>query len=153
MQDRAKTRRSERAIQLTRPTIEVLKAHRDRQQHDRHRIGDEWAAGDLIVTTTIGTIVNPTAVKFQLRKLVNEAGLYDADGPQVTVHTLRHMAATRMLRRGVSPAIGAEKLGHSDIGLIYRTYGHLVAADQSSANRAIEAALAENRKREPETES
>lgn len=61
--------------------------------------------------------------------------------PEVTTHELRHMAATRMLRAGVSPALVAQKLGHRDISTTTGTYGHLIAEDQGAANLAIEQAI------------
>lgn len=133
----AKTRASRRSVMLTAPTVAILKAHRDRQRFERQQLAEVWSAGDAILTTSIGTIPNPTAIKTHLRDL-----LAAADVPQVTTHVLRHMAATRMLRAGVSPALVAQKLGHSDIGTTVGTYGHLVTADQAEANRAIEASIA-----------
>ena len=134
----AKTRGSRRSVLLTAETMRVLQAHRDRQRFERQTLGeDAWSAGDAIITTTAGTIPNPTAVKQRLRQLVALAGV-----PEVTTHHLRHMAATRMLRAGVSPALVAEKLGHADISTTTGTYGHLIVEDQATANAAIEAAVA-----------
>lgn len=132
----AKTRTSRRSVMLTAPTVAVLKDHRDRQRLERQHLGNVWSAGDAILTTTAGTIPNPTTIKTRLRDL-----LVAAKVPEVTTHQLRHMAATRMLRAGISPALVAQKLGHSDIGTTVGTYGHLVAEDQVAANRAIEVAI------------
>lgn len=136
IQDRAKTRSSQRAVMLTGPTIAVMKAHRDRQRFERLSLGDVWSADDLIITTTIGSVVNPTTVKRSLAILIDRAGL-----PRVTTHGLRHMAATAMLKAGVSPALVALKLGHSDIGTTVDRYGHFSTSDQSAANDAIEEAV------------
>jgi integrase len=140
IQERAKTRSSQRPVMLTAPTIAVLKSHRDRQRFERQALADVWSADDLIVTTTIGSVVNPTTVKRSLNALVEKAGI-----PSVTTHGLRHMVATVILRAGLSPALVALKLGHSDIGTTVDRYGHLTANDQSAANAAIEAAAARGR--------
>lgn len=132
----AKTRTSRRSVLLTAPTVAVLKAHRDRQRFERERLADRWTAGDAILTTSAGTIPNPTTIKTRLRALLEAAGV-----PPVTTHELRHMAATRMLRAGVSPALVAQKIGHSDIGTTVGVYGHLITEDQGTANRAIEEAI------------
>ncbi len=122
---------------LTSETLRVLKVHRDRQRIERQSLGeDAWSAGDAIVTTTAGTIPNPTTVKTRLRQLLAVAAV-----PDVTTYELRHMAATRMLRAGVSPALVAQKLGHRDISTTTGTYGHLIAEDQGAANLAIEQAI------------
>lgn len=137
VQDRAKTRGSQRAVMLTSTTIGILKAHRDRQRFERQALGEAWSAGDLIVTTTVGTPVTPSSVKRSLNTLIKQAGV-----PPTTTHGLRHMAATVMLKEGVSPALVALKLGHSDIGTTVDRYGHLAVHDQAAANAALEAAAA-----------
>lgn len=136
VQDRTKTLSSRRSVQLTRSTIEILKAHRDRQRFERQRLGDLWPNNDLIVTTGVGTAVIPANVHRNLKALCKRARV-----PVVTVHGLRHMAATIMLRAGTSPALVAQKLGHGDLATTYAVYGHLIAADQGAANAAIEAAI------------
>jgi len=148
VQDRAKTRGSQRAVMLTTPTIEILKAHRDRQRLERPVLGDVRRANDLIVTTTIGTPVTPSTVKRSLNALMDKAGV-----PHVTTHGLRHMAATVMLKAGVSPALVALKLGYSDIGTTVDLYGHLAINDQSAANAALEAAAARGRPLKTGTEA
>lgn len=140
IQDRAKTRLSQRAVMLTAPTVAVLKAHRDRQRFERQQLADTWSAGDLILTTTIGSVVTPSTVKRSLNGLIAKAGV-----PHTTTHGLRHMAATVMLKAGVSPAIVAQKLGHADIGTTVDRYGHLTVSDQTAANAALEAAAVRGR--------
>lgn len=140
VQDRAKTTASRRSVQLTHSTIEAIRAHRDRQRFERQRLNDLWGDHDLIVTTGIGTPVNPSTIGRSLKRLIASAGV-----PPVSVHGLRHMAITVMLRRGVSPALVAAKAGHTDISTTTTLYGHLVTSDQAAANAAIEAALANGR--------
>ncbi len=135
IQPRAKTRSSQRSVQLTASTVAVLKTHRDRQRFQRTPLADVWGDHDLICTTLIGTPVTPSTIKRDLATLIVRAAV-----PPVTTHGLRHMAATIMLRAGVSPALVALKLGHADIGTTVDRYGHLVVTDQAAANAALEAA-------------
>lgn len=141
IQPRAKTQGSQRAVQLMPSTIDVLKAHRDRQRFERQRLGEDWAAGDLIIATTIGTPVTPSSVKRSLKALMKRAGVPD----KVTTHGLRHMAATVLLKEGVSPALVAQKLGHTNIGTTVDLYGHLTVSDQDAVNAAREAVAARGR--------
>lgn len=134
VQDRAKTRSSERTVYLTGSTVAVLRAHRDRQRFERQSLADVWTAGDAIVTTTIGSVVNPTSVKRSLSALIARAGV-----PPVTTHGLRHMSASFMLKAGQSPALVALKLGHADIGTTVDRYGHMSVSDQGSVTDAMEA--------------
>lgn len=141
IQQRAKTKSSEKPIKLTRDTIRVLKSHRDRQRFLKKEIGEEWQAGDLIVTSEAGTVVFPTNVDHLLKRLCTRA-----DVPAMSPHALRHMAATIMLRAGESPALVQQKLRHSNIQTTIEVYGHLMASDQASVNTALEGALDRARK-------
>jgi len=136
IQPRAKTRSSQRSVLLTTSTVAVLRAHRDRQRFQRTSLADVWGGHDLICTTSIGTPITPSTVKRDLAALIARA-----DVPPLTTHGLRHMAATIMLRAGVSPALVALKLGHADFGTTVDRYGHLVVMDQAAANAALEAAV------------
>lgn len=136
VQDRAKTKASRRSVQLTATTVAILKAHRDRQRFERLRLADLWGNHDLIVTTGIGTPVTPSNIHRNQEAIMKAAGV-----PAVTTHGLRHQSATIMLRAGVSPALVAQKLGHTDIATTVGLYGHLTVSDQHSANAAIEAAI------------
>ena len=134
IQNRAKTRSSERPVMLTSSTVTVLKAYRNRQRFERQTLSDIWGDHDLIVTTTIGTPVTPSSVKRSLHALIQRANV-----PIVTTHGLRHMSATFMLKAGLSPALVALILGHADIGTTVDRYGHLTVNDQSAVNTVMEA--------------
>ncbi len=138
VQPRAKTAGSQRTVTLTVPTVAALQRHRDRQAFRRRDLSDVWPDGlDLIVTNELGNVVRPDSVKRHRLAVIAASGV-----PDPGTHGLRHLAATAMLRAGVSPAIVAKKIGHSDIGVTVGTYGHLVPSDQSAANDAIEALCA-----------
>jgi len=139
VQARAKTKGSQRTVTLTRPTVEALKRHRDRQAFQRQKLADVWPADlDLIVTNELGGVVRPDAVKGHRLAVVAGTGV-----PDPGTHGLRHHAATAMLRAGVSAAIVAHKIGHGDITLTVNTYGHLMPTDQAAVNQALEAFLAQ----------
>ena len=141
IQPEAKTEGSEKPIQLTAMTIEVLKAHRDPQRFLRKQIGEDWLADDLIVTSAVGTVVFPTNVDHSLKRLCAAAGV-----PPMNIHALRHMSATAMLRAGVSPALVQQKLRHANIQTTIEVYGHLVASDQASVNTALEQAFSRSKR-------
>jgi integrase len=48
-------------------------------------------------------------------------------------HDLRHTAATLLLARGTHPKVVSEMLGHSDIGITLRIYGHVLPNMQREA--------------------
>jgi integrase len=60
--------------------------------------------------------------------LLREAGI-----PHMHFHDLRHSAATILLAMGVNIKVIQELLGHSDIAITLRVYGHLLPSMQAEA--------------------
>ena len=73
----------------------------------------------------------PLGLTAALRHVCEKAGL----GNLYTLHALRHTAATWMLAAGTDIKTAQRILGHSEAGILLRTYAH-----------AIEAALGETEK-------
>ena len=59
------------------------------------------------------------------KKVLHAAGL-----THMRFHDLRHSAATILLAKGVNIKVIQELLGHSDIVITLRTYGHLLPSMQ-----------------------
>jgi integrase len=57
-------------------------------------------------------------------------------------HSLRHLHASLLVRRGVDLATVAARLGHAQIDTTIRTYTHQVTPDDRHAADALDAALA-----------
>ena len=56
--------------------------------------------------------------------------------PPVGMHTLRHSYASSLVQAGVSLAIVAEALGHSDTRMVSKHYGHPAPSHIADAIRA-----------------
>lgn len=92
---------------------------------------------DLLFPALTGGMLHN--VRGSLRMALERAGIEKA----VTLHTLRHTyAATRIQTtdhgRPISPYTLMRELGHSGLGLIEKTYGHLQATRSRSATVAYE---------------
>lgn len=57
----------------------------------------------------------------------------------LTLHDLRHAAASRLIRAGLDPVTVASVLGHEDAGVTLRVYAHLF--DRSRTDEAVRVAL------------
>ena len=97
-----------RAIALDKTTIAALREHRLRQQAERAAAGTRWAGTGYVFTTKTGKPVGPDRMTRLFRRLVAESGL-----PPVTLHGLRHGAATLALAAGTDLKIVQDQLGHS----------------------------------------
>ena len=123
-----------RVIALDKTTIGALRGHRARQQAERAAAGSRWADTGYVFTTATGKPVGPDRLTRLYRRLVTESGL-----PPVTLHGLRHGAATLALAAGTDLKVVQDQLGHSSITLTADTYTSVLpetaraAADSTAA--------------------
>lgn len=75
-----------------------------------------------------GGYFNPGYLDKLFARLLREAGI-----PHMHFHDLRHSAATILLAMGVNIKVIQELLGHSDIAITLRVYGHLLPSMQEQA--------------------
>ncbi|MEJ7634304.1 MAG: site-specific integrase [Aeromicrobium sp.] len=115
-----KTAKSRRTLPLPASVVALLKAQRKAQAEDRLRAGDQWRDLGHVFTTETGLPVDPSNVLREIKRAAEAAGLLD-----VTVHALRHSAATSMLESGIHLRGVSDLLGHSDIRTTAEVYGHL----------------------------
>jgi len=106
-----------RVIALDRTTVAALREHRLRQQAERSAAGTGWDETGYVFTTRTGGPVGPDRVTRMFRKLVTASGL-----PPVTLHGLRHGAATLALAAGTDLKVVQDQLGHSTVVLTADTY-------------------------------
>jgi len=125
-----------RVIALDKTTIGALRGHRARQQAERAAAGSRWADTGYVFTTATGKPVGPDRLTRLFRRLVAESGL-----PPVTLHGLRHGAATLALAAGTDLKIVQDQLGHSTIILTADTYTSVLPETARAAADATAALL------------
>jgi integrase len=89
------------------------------------RVGDAWENLDLVFPDLKGGYFNPGYLLRLFKKVLVAACL-----AHMRIHDLRHSAATILLAKGVNVKVVSELLGHSDIVITLRTYGHLLPTMQ-----------------------
>ena len=77
-----------------------------------------------------GTAWKPSSYQRPFR-----AALLEAKVKMIAFHELRHSYATALLRNGAPPVVVAEALGHSDIRMVTKHYGHIPASFASETIR------------------
>jgi len=97
--------------------VTALRAHRIRQQAERAAAGARWQETGYVFTTRYGAPVAPDRLTRIFRRLVAGSGL-----PPVTLHGLRHGAATLALAAGADLKVVQDQVGHSTITLTADTY-------------------------------
>ncbi|WP_052682134.1 tyrosine-type recombinase/integrase [Saccharothrix sp. ST-888] len=83
-----------------------------------------------------GKPLHPAAVRKRFHELCEQAGL-----PHVTIHDLRHLAATLALEGNVSMAVISKTLRHSTLSTTANIYSHLTWDTAMAAVHTIEARL------------
>ncbi|MET9263836.1 site-specific integrase [Amycolatopsis sp. NPDC004079] len=126
-QSKPKTSSSEGIVPLDPDTVLVLAQHLARQDEAKARLGEDWQDHDLVFTCPDGSPLHPADVSDEFTYLVRAAGL-----PPITLHGLRHGAATLMLAAGVDMKVIQHILRHSSIKVtmdLYTNVAQEVAAD------------------------
>ncbi|MBV2366006.1 tyrosine-type recombinase/integrase [Streptomonospora nanhaiensis] len=112
-----KTAAGIRTITLDTETVKVLKAWRNRHHRERLAAGDCWSDTGLVFTHPDGAALQPSWVSDQFTRLAAEADL-----PPITLHGLRHGAASLSLAAGVDVKVVSAELGHSTTYFTQDTY-------------------------------
>ncbi len=131
-----KTERSRRTVPLPRSTVETLRAHRTRQLSERLAAGPAWQDRGLVFSTEVGTPLEPRNVLRRFDALAAQAGL---EG--VTLHTLRHSAASFLLAAGTHTKVVQEHLGHSSYAITADIYSHVAPTQAREAADRLDEAL------------
>jgi integrase len=131
-----KTNRSRRTIPLPQIAIDALMARRRAQLVDQQLAGDRWNESDLVFTTSIGTIIEPTNLRRSFNAAIERAGVR-----RIRFHDLRHTCASLLLAEGVPMRVVMEILGHSAMAITSDIYAHVMPSALTNAATAIDAAL------------
>lgn len=105
-----KSEKSERRLPLPTALVELLRAHRERQQTQQRMLGIRWSDKGLVFANEWGTALDPKRDHRAWEELLRRAGL-----PDSRLHAARHTAGTMMLATGTDIRIVQEILGHSRI--------------------------------------
>lgn len=86
-----------------------------------------------VFATKNGKRITPRNIDRTFRSILKRCGIACTG-----VHSLRHTFASRLFAKGVDVKTVSELLGHSDVGITYDTYIHLIQEQRITAVKAIE---------------
>ena len=122
-----KTDAGRRVMALDPMTLRALEAYVKIWAEERHLLGQQ---SKLLFVWPDGTPLHPDTITAMFHKHVKAAGL-----PKIRLHDVRHSYATAALKRGISPKIISERLGHTNVAFTLQTYTHVIPGmDQDAAN-------------------
>lgn len=119
-----KTARSRRTLSMPKQTMAALRAHHDRQDFDRRRVGNIWQDNCLVFCTHFGTPLDQGRIHYNWTGATSAAGL-----PRYRIHDLRHSFASNLIAGGMGLLEVAHLLGHTNGTMVSEVYGHVAPDD------------------------
>lgn len=132
--DEPKTERSP-FVSLPSPVVETLRRHRSTLAAERLAapVWQPWPEhDDLVFPTQVGTPTDPRHALRAFARITKRAGLSG-----VTLHTLRHSAASALITSGTHIKVVQEMLGHSSFSTTADIYAHVNVEQQREAAERV----------------
>ncbi|MGH9107124.1 MAG: tyrosine-type recombinase/integrase [Acidimicrobiales bacterium] len=126
-----KTKSSRRVLHLDRGTADMLRRHREAMAAEAEKRG-ELTVPEYVFVDKLGDAYHPAQLTYCLHSLQHRARL-----PEITLHDLRHTAATVALLAGVHPKVVSERHGHASTQITLDRYSHVIESMQTEAADAI----------------
>ena len=127
-----KTESSIRDVEVSPAFFEVM-ARVHREQAERNiKTGYRDDLG-LVLRTYMHTVPTDAACNKALKTIEDHAGI--PDDKQITFHGLRHSHVSYLIAQGVDIYYISKRLGHADVSITLKVYGHLLD-DQRSREAA-----------------
>jgi hypothetical protein len=129
--------RQEPAIEITDPTLDLLRTHWTRQAERLLATGHRMTDDDLVFCDAAGEpLWGRHLTTISLKALLRRAGL-----PAIRFHDLRHTFATLQLAAGTNPKIVSEVLGHKEVAITLDRYSHALPTLHTKAMARLDAML------------
>lgn len=132
-----KTRRSRRYVPLAPDALDILHAHRSRQEHTKALLGPAYAEPDLVFPSETGTLMHPRNFYRSWRHAIDAAGV-----PHTRIHDIRHLNVTLLIQCGEDPKVIADRVGHASTAFTLDRYGQVFQAHRKRAARTLSELLA-----------
>lgn len=123
-----KTAAGVRTIALDPFTLEALRNHLAMLDDERRAFGSAYPAHGKLMCWPDGTPLHPDTVTRTFNRLVDRANV-----PRIRLHDVRHTYATLSLDHGIDPKIVSDRVGHSDVSVLFQVYTHRSAGHDRDA--------------------
>ena len=131
-----KTETSKRKVHLPALTVAALQAHKAEQNALRLRLGFGNGGDRYVFETFQDDKFGP----MKPRTITKAFGAFIAgvDVPRITLHGLRHTAATSAIRAGENIVAVSKRLGHAQVSITLDIYTHFMPGDDADIAANLE---------------
>ena len=138
----AKTKKSVRTVTVPDIVIDFARQWKAAQARYRLSIGSQWRGEDFVFIRSDGSqmgLETPNRAFHRIIKNYNENRPDEApELPMITLHGLRHTAATLLIGQGVNVKTVSNRLGHASTSTTMNIYAHALQELDRSASDTLE---------------
>ena len=127
-----KTEESIRFVKLPLPTMQMLNKWKKQCDMLRETNKEIWSETNFVLIQDNGEPIHPQSVSRWFERFCAKNDL-----PKVSIHKLRHTAASIMIDSGASIATVSKRLGHSQISTTLNVYTHQIKKRDEAAAESI----------------
>ena len=131
-----KTAKSNRRIALSPDTCIMLRQHLENEMDKCSKSGIKFTSDRLLFCEYNGKPLNPDTITRHWKRIIARLNY-----PHIRFHDLRHTHASWMLKKGVSPKVIQERLGHATISTTLDIYSHVTPGMQQDAVKVFDKIL------------
>lgn len=132
-----KSENSNRLLVMPTALVEILKEYRAWWLIEQERHGDLWAGKDKLFLSNAGKETSGGTIADWLKQFVEKHSF----PAKLTPHSLRHSAATMLLKGGVDIKTISGHLGHQEISTTLNIYSHFTQESERQAAETIDRLL------------
>lgn len=114
-----KTPTSNRIINISKTTLDILKKYQKQQLENKMRLGTKWQNSKRVFTTDYGADMHPDTPSQILERIIKRHNL-----KRITFHGLRHTSISLQISSGIQTQIISKRAGHSNVTVTHNTYSH-----------------------------
>lgn len=130
---KTKTKSSIRNIPIPPSVVARLKEHKELQQLEKDKVGEDYIDNDFVFATRQGKLLTYRNVCRRFNQLIEKAEM-----AHVNLHALRHSFATRLLESNEHPKVVQELLGHTSIQMTMDIYSHVAPDIKKKATMSLD---------------
>ena len=134
--DETKNESSCRTIKVGDEVLKALQEYQNAQEMRKREIGDLWTDCGRVFVTWDGKAMNPDVLSSWFRGLVKKNNL-----PDISIHSLRHTAASFLIAHHHAVSTVAGQLGHASPDTTMKIYTHELKSAQAEAAEALQSMI------------